>query len=99
MASATRPSAHATCMALHKAGAILPVTLMQPWPPDAMKASAVWSSPDNWLKSGPQAAVVCSGRVRLAVASFTPTILRCFASRAIVSTLISTTLNGQGYCK
>ena len=36
--------------------------------------------------------MVFNGRARFAVASFTPTMFFCFASRAIVSTLMSTTL-------
>ncbi len=67
---------------------------MQPTPPAARNASAVWSSPDIWQKSGPQARRVCRGRARLAVASFTPMMFGCLASRAIVSTLMSTTLRG-----
>jgi hypothetical protein len=44
----------------------LAVTLMQPVPPAALKASAVWSSPESWMKSAPQARLVCSGRARFA---------------------------------
>ena len=45
---------------------------MQPWPPCAMKPSAVASSPESWLKSSPMAARCCETRTTLAVASFTP---------------------------
>ena len=45
---------------------------MQPWPPWALKPSAVMSSPESWLKSGPSAARCCEVRAMLAVASFTP---------------------------
>ena len=65
---------------------------MQPEPPAALNASAVPSSPESWQKPGPAARRICSGRSRLAVASFTPTMLGCRASRAMVSTLMSITL-------
>ena len=45
---------------------------MQPWPPWALKPSAVMSSPESWLKSSPIAARCCETRAMLAVASFTP---------------------------
>ena len=94
IASPNRPSIQASCIAATSRGATFAVTLMQPTPPAALNDSAVWSSPDNWQKSSPQARRVCSGRVRFAVASFTPTMFLCLASRAIVSTLMSTTERG-----
>ena len=94
IASLTRPSCQASCIAAHSRGATFAVTLMQPSPPAARNAIAVWSSPDNWQKSSPQERLVCSGRARFAVASFTPTMFLCLASRAIVSTLMSTTERG-----
>ena len=72
-------------------GAMLEVTEMQPWPPCAMKPSAVASSPDSMLNSGPMAARCWEARARLAVASFTPTTFFRSKQRAMVSTLMSTT--------
>ena len=70
------------------------VTLKQPCPPAPRKASTVWSSPESCQKSSPQLRRVCSGRARFAVASFTPTMFGCLASRAMVSTVMSITLRG-----
>ncbi len=92
IACAGWPAFQAACISLHRRGATLPVTQMQPSPPAARKAIAVWSSPDSCTKSAPQARRVCSGRARFAVASFTPTMFGWRDRRAIVSTLISTTL-------
>ena len=39
---------------------------MQPWPPCAMKASAVESSPESWMKSGPIACALQADAVDLA---------------------------------
>ena len=64
---------------------------MQPWPPCAMKPSAVASSPESWLKSGPIAARCCETRTTLAVASLTPAMFLSSYSRFMVSTDMSIT--------
>ena len=66
-------------------------TEMQPWPPCAMKPSAVASSPDSMMKSGPIAARCCEARARLAVASLTPMMFFSAKQRVMVSTVMSTT--------
>src|ERR1035441_7830621 len=53
------PWRHARWNSAHSRGATFEVTEMQPWPPWAMKPSAVMSSPDIWLKSSPIAARCC----------------------------------------
>ena len=42
-----RPCRHAAWNSAHSRGATFEVTEMQPWPPCAMKPSAVMSSPDS----------------------------------------------------
>ena len=64
---------------------------MQPWPPWALKPSAVPSSPESWLKPSPNAARCCDTRIMLAVASFTPAMFFKSNSRFMVSTDISIT--------
>ena len=90
-AVAKSPASVAACICAQSAGATLAVTEMQPTPPWALKPSAVASSPDIWQKSVPQAWRVFGTRDRSPVASLTPTIIGCFASSAMVATLMSTT--------
>ena len=59
---------------------------MQPWPPCAITASAVASSPESWMNSGPMAWRCRLMRSILAVASLTPAMFFSSNSRAIVST-------------
>ena len=73
-------------------GAILAVTEMQPWPPCAMKPSAVASSPESCTNSVPIAARCWLTRAMLAVASLTPAMFDSLDSRAMVSTDMSTML-------
>src|SRR4249920_815107 len=73
-------------------GATLAVTEMQPWPPCAMKPSAVASSPESCTNSVPMAARCWLTRAMLAVASLTPAMFESLASRAMVSTDMSTML-------
>ena len=86
------PIRHASCKAAQWAGATLAVTEIHPTPPWARNATTVVSSPESWQKSGPTSNRVSSGLAKLAVASFTPTMLGNLASRAKVETDRSTTL-------
>ena len=70
------------------------MTEMQPWPPAATQASAVMSSPESWIKSGPMAMRCLEMRPTSPVASLTPTMFFNSYSRFIVSTLMSITLRG-----
>ena len=64
-------------------------------PPWALKPSAVASSPESWMKSGPQVMRCSETRSILPVASFTPTMfLKSCASRPIVSGVMSITERG-----
>src|SRR5579885_1305758 len=66
-AAAKSPRRQAPWNSAHSRGATLEVTEMQPWPPCAMKPSAVPSSPESWLKPSPMAARCCETRTMLAV--------------------------------
>ena len=59
-----RPAGTRSGNSAQRRGATFEVTEMQPWPPWAMKPSAVASSPDNVSKSRPRAARCCDTRVR-----------------------------------
>jgi hypothetical protein len=79
------PCLHARNMPLQSPGATLDVTEMQPLPPWARNASAVASSPERSLKSGPTTDLKRAGRVTSPGASFRPMNCGISARRTTVS--------------
>src|SRR5215469_2028447 len=91
IAPAVSPFSQASCISAQARGAMLAVTEMHPSPPLARYDKAVASSPDSMQNASPHVARVLSARAKSFVASLTPTMFGSFASRAMVSTFISTT--------
>ena len=92
MAFFTSPAMAATHSSCIRRGATLAVTLMLPWPPHSISATAVGSSPEYTAKPLGTSRISHCARSMLPVASLMPTMPGTCAKRSTVSCSISATL-------